>query len=84
MQQNVIANEFNCKYAPLATIKLVMANEFTVKGAHDLYLDLNNSRLNVLSKITKANQTNIDLNTAVLINLTLHLMFPKIGLKLKN
>ena len=63
MQHNVKENEFNREYAPLATIKPNMAIEFTVKGANDLYLDLNNLRLHVLAKITKADGTNIDANT---------------------
>ena len=49
-----------------------MAIEFTVEGANDLYVDLNNSRLHVLAKTTKANGTNIDTNTADPIILTLH------------
>ena len=81
MQQNVIENEFNREYAPLATIQLGMAIEFTVKSANDLYLDLNNSRLHVIAKITTKNETNIDANTAALINLTLHLMLREIGLE---
>ena len=84
MQQNVIENEFNREYAPLATIQLGMAIEFTVKGANDLYLDLNNSRLHVLAKITKANGTNIDANTAAPINLTLHSMLRELGLELNG
>ena len=82
MQQNVLKNEFNCKYAPLATIQPGMAIEFTVKGANDLYLHLNNSRLHVLAKITKADETNIDANTAAPINLTLNTMFREINLEL--
>ena len=58
-----------------------MAIEFTVKGANDLYLDLNNSRLIMVAKIIKADGTNIDANTAVPINLTLHSMFREIGLE---
>ena len=61
-----------------------MAIEFTVKGANDLYLDLNNSRLPVLAMITKADGTNIDPNTAAFINLTLHSMFREIGLELNG
>ena len=72
MQQNVIENEFNREYAPIATIQPGMAIEFTVKRANDLYLDLNNSRLHVIAMITKADETNIDANTAAPINLTLH------------
>ena len=84
MQQNVIENEFNHEYAPLATIQPGMVIEFTVKGANDLYLDLNNSRLHVLAKITKADGTNIEANTAGPINLTLHSMFREIGLELNG
>ena len=72
MQQNVIENEFNREYAPLATIEPGMAIEFTVKSANDLYLDLNNSRLHVIAKIIEADGRNIAANTAALINLTLH------------
>ena len=53
MQQNVIENKFNREYAPLATIQPGMAIEFTVKGANDLYLDLNNSRLHVIERSPK-------------------------------
>ena len=84
MQQNVIKNIFNREYAPLATIQPGVAIEFTVKGTNDLYLDLNNSRLIVLVKITKADGTNSDANTAAPINLTLHSMFREIGLKLNG
>ena len=84
MQQNIIENEFNREYAPLATIQPNVAIEFTVKGANDLYLDLNNSRLHVLVKIIKADGTNIDANTAAPINTTLHSMFREIGLKLNG
>ena len=58
-----------------------MAIEFTVKSANDLYLDLNNSRMHLIAKITKADGTNIDANTAAPINLTLHSMVRKIGLE---
>ena len=52
MQQNLIENEFNREYAPLATIQPSAASEFTVKVANELYLDLNNSRLHVLANIS--------------------------------
>ena len=84
MQQTVIKNEFNRDHFPLATIKPGMAIEFTVKCANDLYLDLNNSRLHVLVKITKAEKTNIYANIAAPITLTPHSMFREIGLELNN
>ena len=84
MKLNVIKNEVNREYVPLATIQPGMAIKFTVKGANDLYLDLNNSRLHVLAKITKAVGNNIDANIAAPINLTLHSMFREIELELNG
>ena len=81
MQQNEIENEFNRKYTPLATIQPGMAIKFTVISANDLYFYLNNSRLHVIAKITKADGRNIDANTAAPINLTQHSMFREIGLE---
>ena len=84
MQQNVLENEFNREYAPLASMQPGAAIEFRVTGSNDLYLDLNNSRLHVLAKITKADRTNIDANTTAPINLTLHSMFREIGVELNS
>ena len=81
MQQNGIENKFNRKYAPLPTIPPGMDIKFTVKSANDLYLDLNNSHLHVVAKITKADGTTIDAKSAAPINFTLHSMFRKIELK---
>ena len=61
-----------------------MAIKLTIKSANDLYFDLNNSRLHVIAMITKADGTNIDANTSVPINLTLHSMFREIGLVLNG
>ena len=75
MHQNVIENEFNGKYASLATILPCLAIEFTVQSANDIYFDLNNLHLHVIAKITKTDGTNIDANTASPLNLTLHSIF---------
>ena len=83
MQLNIIENEFNREYAPLASIQPSAAIKFRVTGSNELYLDLNNSRLHVLAKITKAIWTKNDANTAAPINLTLHSMFSEIGVELK-
>ena len=53
-------------------------------GANNLYLDLANSHFYVLAKITNADLTNIDANTAAPVNLTLHYMFSEIGMKLNS
>ena len=80
-QQNVNENKFNRQYALLATFQPGIANEFKVNSANDSYLNLNNSPLHVIAKITKADETNIDINKAAQINLTLHSMFFEIGLE---
>ena len=59
MQQNFLLNEFNRKFAPLASIAKGAPIEFLVKGADQLYLDLNDSRLHLRVKMTKADGTNM-------------------------
>ena len=49
-----------------------------------MYLDLNNSRLHVLAKITNADGSNIGANTAGPINLPLHSMFHEISVELNS
>ena len=68
----------------LATIQSGAALDFRVTSSNDLYLNLNNSRLHVLVKTTKATSTKIDENSAAPINVTLHLMFRKIGVELNG
>ena len=75
MQQNIIENKFNREFASLATIQHGAPIKFMVKGSTDLYLDLSNSRLHVLAKITNADGSKIRGNTAGPINLPLHSMF---------
>ena len=84
MQQNVIENDFNREYAKLASIQPGMPIEFRVNDANDLYLDLNNSHLHVLAKISKANGTNIDANTAAPINLMFHSMLRENAVELNG
>ena len=84
MQHNIIENEFNREYASLAWIQHGAPIEFMVKGSNKLYLDLNNSRLHVLAKITSAVGSNIEANTTGPINLPLHLMFREISVKLNS
>ena len=83
MQLDVIENELQREYAPLATIKSNMDIEFTFNGANDLYLDLNNLRLHVLAKIIKSDETKID-PTQRLHSTWLHSMFREIGLELNG
>ena len=61
-----------------------MAIKFSVKGANDLYLDLNNSRLHVLARITNADGTKLDAKTAGSIKVTPHTMFRNNRLELNS
>lgn len=78
MQRHVIKNDFNREYAPLSTVQQGMAIEFLNNGQNNLYLGLNNSRLHEIAKIIKADETNIDADTAGQIKLTLHSMIRRI------
>ena len=84
MQQNIIDNEFNREYTPLSTIQHGAPIEFMAKGSNDLYLDLNNSLLHVLAKITNADGSNIGAKMAGPINLPLHSMFREISVELNG
>ena len=55
-----------------------MAIIFSVKRANDLFLDLNISRMHVLAKIIKADNTNINAYTGWPINLMVQLLFSEI------
>ena len=55
-----------------------------VNGSNDLYLDLNNSPLHVLAKITNSDSSNIGPNRAGPINLPLFSMIRKISVELNG
>ncbi|XP_069090212.1 uncharacterized protein F54H12.2-like [Pleurodeles waltl] len=54
-----IENSFFMKVSPLAALTPLALIEFYVSGSTDMYLDLNNTLLHLVCKITKANGTNI-------------------------
>ena len=80
MQQYVIENNFNLEYALLSSINFGVEIKNTVKCLNNLYLDLNNSHLHVLSKITNAGETYFDTNIAF-IKMTLHWIFSETAVK---
>ena len=75
LQQSILLNEFDREYAPLASIQAGVPIEFLVKGADQLYLDLNDSLFTVRAKMTMANGTNVAAHLVGPINLALHSMF---------
>ena len=84
MKQNVILNKFNREYAPLTTIQSYAASEVRVSNSNELCLNLTNSSMHMLVKITKTNGTNIDEITAAFINLLLYSMLREIWVTLIN
>ena len=84
MQQNCLLNEFNRIFAPLASIAENALIEFLVKGADQLYLDLNDSRFHLRVKMTKADGTNMTAATGAIINLPLHSLFREMSVELNG
>jgi len=81
MEQSVLLNEFDREFAPIAGLQQGAPIEFLVKGADQLYLDLNESVLYVVAKITMADNTNIAAATAGPINLMLHSLIAQVSVE---
>ena len=81
LQQTVLLNEFDREFAPLASLQEGAPIEFMVKGADQLYLDLNESSLLLRVKITNADGGNIGANTAGPVNLMLHSLFSQMSVE---
>ena len=60
----MLLNEFDREFAPLASLQQGAPIELMVKGADQLYLDLNESLLLVRVKIINADNSDIRLDTA--------------------
>ena len=84
MTQKCLLNEFNRRFAPLALIAEGAPIEFLVKGADQLYLDLNDSRLHLRVKMTKADGNNMTAATGAIINLQLHSLFREVSVELNG
>ena len=85
LQQNIIKDEFDQEYLPVNAIQAGAPIEFSIKSAIDHYLDLDESRMIVTTKITKANGTDMDNNLqAAPVNLMLHSMFREIDVTLND
>ena len=75
LQQTVLLNKFDHEFAPLTSLQQGAPIELMVKGADQLYLDLNESLLLVRVKFTNADNSDIAADTVGLVNLTLHSLF---------
>ena len=81
LQQTVLLKEFDREFAPLATLQQGAPIEFMVKGADQLYLDLNESLLLVHVKLTNAYNSDIAADTVDPVNLTLHSLFSQMNVE---
>ncbi|XP_069068403.1 uncharacterized protein F54H12.2-like [Pleurodeles waltl] len=58
--QTSIENSFFMEVSPMAALTPLAPTEFYVSGSNDMYLDLNNTLLHLVCKITKANGADIE------------------------
>ena len=81
LQQTILLNKFDREFAPLASLQEGAPIQFMVKGADQLYLDLNESSLHLRVQITNADNTNIGANTRGPVNLMLHSLFSQMSVE---
>ena len=79
LQQTVLLNKFDREFAPLASLRQGAPIKFMVKGADNLYLDLNESLLLLRVNITNADNSDIGADTSGPVNLTLHSLFSQMN-----
>jgi hypothetical protein len=72
LHQTVVLNEFDHEFAPLVRFQQGEPIEFMVKGADQLYLDLNESQIHLRVKITNVDGTDIVADNSGPGNLILH------------
>ena len=85
LESNILLNEFNEDFAPIATIQANTAIEFEVTGKDKHYLDLNDSYMTVRAKMTIADGVTAPGAHAVgPVNLPLHSMFAEVSAQLNG
>ena len=85
LQQSIIKDDFDNEYLPVNAIQQGAPIEFSIKSGDEYYLDLNDLRMVVTAKITKANGADMDDNVrASTVNLLLHSLFREISATLND
>ena len=85
LESNILLNEINEAFAPIATIQANTAIEFEVTGKDKHYLDLNDSYMTVRAKMTIADGVTAPGAHAVgPVNLPLHSMFAEVSAQLNG
>ena len=73
------------EYHPLASLSPGAPIEFHISGATTDYLDFTNTFLHVRAKVTKADGTNLDIDTDVApVNYWLHTLFSQVDISLND
>ena len=81
--QTAIVSEYDRDINPTGALQEGSPIEFIITGADRLYLDLNNSKLQVKVKITLANSNDLAVGNVVgPVNLMLHSLFSKVDMSL--
>ena len=80
--QAAILDEYDQDFAPLAPVQAGSPIDFHIPPTSDLYRDLNNTKLMVQCKLTKADNSAVGANDVGPVNLLLHSLFSSIDLKL--
>jgi len=82
--QAAVTNEFVQWFQP-PTLQPGAPIEFEIKGSDNLYLDLNNSKLEIRARIVNSDKTNIGADAAISpANLALHSMFSSIEMEMSG
>ena len=80
--QAMIEDEYEHAVLPVAAPSGESSIQFDIPGEPNVYRDLSNSYLEIQCKITKANNANLDADTAVApVNLLLHSLFSNVVTK---
>ena len=83
MYQSSILAEYDRDFNPLSTITQGAPIEFFIRGADNLYLDLNNSKYDIKLKVTKEDNSALtDATSVAPVNLLLHSLFSSAEMEL--
>ena len=83
--QTTVLNEFDFPVSPLSTIQQGAPIEFEIEAVPDLYVDLNNTKLEAQIKLTRSNGTNLQAADHVgVVNLMVHSLFRNVEMELDS
>ena len=84
MKSTIYVRDFYRDVNPIATLQQSAPIEFLIRGSPDLYIDLNNSKLEVKCKITMPDGTNVTGSPVGPVNLTMHSLFQSVDMEING